>query len=93
MADTNAATTTARGVRVADDDWTWLGEYAADHDTDRAGVVRRLIILLHLATLDRADAIARGRKNLPVYDVLDVMTVRDYVGEKRNANLRNQGGE
>lgn len=92
MADLNAAETTPRGVRMPDDEWTWLGEYATDHHTDRAGVIRRLVILLHLATLDRADAIARGRKNPPVYDVLDVMTVRDFVGERRNANLRNQGG-
>lgn len=76
MAKANAPehppTTTVRGVRITDDDWEWLGEWAVGAGLDRASVLRRLITLL------RHDFIVQTA----------VPQVTDHIAGRRNANLR-----
>lgn len=83
MADNDAPTTTARGVRVPDDDWAWLGQFAADKGTDRASILRRLITVLRL------DASPRSPKGNLHHRVV---ATPDPIGQRRHDNLRRTPG-
>ncbi len=80
-----AERTPARSLVVPDEDWTWLETFAAAHGTDRGSVVRRLVTVLR----HDVDTRQRSMRRLD----LRVMDTPDPVGDRRNAQLRNQRGD
>lgn len=71
------ARTPARNVVIPDDDWEWLGDYAAGHGLDRGGVLRRLLASL------REPPARVPRKHLEAA----VMLQDDPVAQRRMDNL------
>lgn len=79
MADPSTHTK-ARPVKITDEDWAWLGQYAEDNGTDRASIIRRLVTLL------RGDAAElHTRRSWRLHS--RVLSIPDPVGDRRNANL------
>jgi len=84
MADSNAPTTTAKAVRIPDDDWNWLAEHAAETGTNRGSLVRRLITVFREDCAQHPDGGAwRLNHRLPL--------VADPLEGRSLANLRNRG--
>lgn len=76
MADSSAPTTAQRSIRIPDDDWYWLAQWAAANGMERGSVIRRLLTVLRTGSTPTL----RGK----------VLAVDDPIPAKRQANLLHQ---
>lgn len=75
--DGAADRTTVHGIVIEDDQWSWLGDYAARLGVSRASVIRRVLFLLRLDESSGWDTLTYAMATAP-----------DPVAERRTDALR-----